>query len=62
LAAITTSVASSPTLAAARFAGAFRAGAGFNWDAENLKASLPKAQEFVSKEYRKGFEVVGLNG
>ncbi len=41
---------------------AYRAGAGFNWDAENLKASLPKAQEFVSKEYRKGFEVVGLNG
>ncbi len=39
---------------------AFRAGAGFQWDAENLKASLPKAQEYVSKEYRKGYEVVGL--
>jgi hypothetical protein len=41
---------------------AYRAGAGFTWDADNLKASLPKAQEFVTKEYRKGFEVVGLNG
>ena len=41
---------------------AFRAGAGFTWNAEQLKASLPRAQEYVSKEYRKGFEVVGLNG
>lgn len=39
---------------------AYRAGAGFKWNAEQLKASLPKAQEYVTKEYRKGFEVVGL--
>jgi len=39
---------------------AYRAQAGFTWDAANLRASLPQAQQFVSKEYRKGFEVVGL--
>lgn len=41
---------------------AFRAQAGFTWDAATLRAGSAPAQQFVSKEYRKGFEVVGLNG
>lgn len=40
---------------------AFRSGGKVAWDAEKLMASgNDKAQQYVSKEYRKGFEVVGL--
>ena len=40
---------------------AFRAGEKLIWDSANLKATnSTKAAEFVTKEYRKGFEVVGL--
>ncbi|MFO0264068.1 MAG: gfo/Idh/MocA family oxidoreductase, partial [Planctomycetota bacterium] len=40
---------------------AFRSGKKFEWDAAKLEAkNCPEAQAFVSKEYRKGFEVVGL--
>lgn len=40
---------------------AFRTGEKLTWDAANLKATnIAKADEFVNKEYRKGFEVVGL--
>lgn len=40
---------------------AFRTGQKITWDAEQLKATnAAKADEFVTKEYRKGFEVVGL--
>lgn len=41
---------------------AFRAGAKLDWDAAALKArNSSKADAFVTKEYRKGFEVVGLS-
>jgi predicted dehydrogenase len=37
---------------------AYRSGTGFAWDAANLKATdAPEANQFVSKEYRKGWEV-----
>ena len=40
---------------------AFRAGEKLDWDAAALKArNSSKADAFVTKEYRKGFEVVGL--
>lgn len=40
---------------------AFRTGEKIQWDAKNLKATnAPKAEEYVNKTYRKGFEVVGL--
>jgi len=40
---------------------AFRSGKKFEWDAQKLEAkNCPEAQAFISKEYRKGFEVVGL--
>lgn len=41
---------------------AFRAGEKLAWDAKNLKATnSAKADEFLNKSYRKGFEVVGLS-
>ncbi len=41
---------------------AYRSGSDIEWDAANLIAkNNERAQQFVSKEYRKGFEVVGLN-
>ena len=41
---------------------AFRAGAKLDWNATTLKASnSARADEFISKTYRKGFEVVGLS-
>lgn len=41
---------------------AFRTGEKLIWDAENLKATnTSKADEFLRKQYRKGFEVVGLS-
>ena len=37
----------------------YRSGKSFEWDAANLKTKgAPEAQQFVSKEYRKGWEVV----
>ncbi len=40
---------------------AFRSGEKLLWDAEKLKATnSAKAEEYISKVYRKGFEVVGL--
>lgn len=40
---------------------AYRAGEKLTWDAANLKATnSTKAAGFIHKEYRKGFEVVGL--
>ncbi len=36
---------------------AYRAGCKFSWDGPNLKADRPEAQEFISKEYRGGWEV-----
>ncbi|HEX5104720.1 MAG TPA: Gfo/Idh/MocA family oxidoreductase, partial [Pirellulaceae bacterium] len=40
---------------------AFRSGEKLAWDAQNLRATnTPKAEEFLHKKYRKGFEVVGL--
>jgi predicted dehydrogenase len=40
---------------------AYRSGGKIAWDAEKLIASgNDQAQQYVSKEYRKGFEVVGL--
>ena len=40
---------------------AFRAGEKLIWDAANLRASnSTRASGFIHKEYRKGFEVVGL--
>jgi predicted dehydrogenase len=42
---------------------AYRSGQKFQWDSENLKSpTTNKIDEFVTKEYRKGFEVVGLKG
>jgi predicted dehydrogenase len=38
---------------------AYRSGEPFRWDAANLKASTPKADALVRKEYRKGWEPVG---
>jgi predicted dehydrogenase len=41
---------------------AFRCGEKLTWDAENLKAAnSTKADEYLNKAYRKGFEVVGLS-
>jgi hypothetical protein len=40
---------------------AYRAGEPITWDAESLKAkNATRANDFVSKPYRKGFEVVGV--
>lgn len=39
---------------------AFRSGGKLQWDAEHLRAGTDRAQSFITKEYRKGFEVVGL--
>jgi hypothetical protein len=40
---------------------AFRSGEKITWDAEQLQATNhPQANEFVTKEYRRGFEMVGL--
>ena len=40
---------------------AFRSGQRVEWDAANLQASgAPDVERFVKKQYRKGFEVVGL--
>ena len=40
---------------------AFRSGEKVAWDAENLKATnSSRAEEFLTKKYRKGFEVVGV--
>jgi predicted dehydrogenase len=40
---------------------AFRSGCAFDWDAAHLKAvDCPAADEFVTKQYREGFEVVGI--
>lgn len=40
---------------------AFRSGQKLDWDSAALKArNSTKADEFISKDYRKGFEVVGL--
>lgn len=40
---------------------AFRSGKRITWDAANLKATnAPEAEAYVTKEYRKGWEVVGL--
>lgn len=36
---------------------AFRSGTKFGWDGANLKADNEKAQSFISKEYRSGWEV-----
>lgn len=39
---------------------AFRAGEKLTWDAKHLKATnTTKAEEFIRKEYRKGFELAG---
>lgn len=40
---------------------AFRTGKRITWDAANLKATnAPEADEYITKVYRKGWEVVGL--
>lgn len=40
---------------------AYRTGKRLDWDAENLKArGCPEADQFLGKDYRKGFEVIGL--
>jgi predicted dehydrogenase len=40
---------------------AYRCGQELAWDADKLRASnVPDAEQYVTKEYRKGFEVVGL--
>lgn len=40
---------------------AFRTGKRITWDAANLKATnAPEADAYITKEYRKGWEVVGL--
>jgi predicted dehydrogenase len=36
---------------------AYRGGKAFDWDAKKLKPSAPEAAPFVSKEYRKGWEL-----
>jgi predicted dehydrogenase len=36
---------------------AYRSGKSFNWDAAKLKPSAPEVEKFISKEYRKGWEV-----
>jgi hypothetical protein len=42
---------------------AFRSSSVIDWRADQLEAHKnPAAQRFISKEYRKGFEVVELNG
>ena len=35
----------------------YRSGKPFEWDAEKMKTSAPEAQKFLSKEYRKGWEL-----
>ena len=40
---------------------AMRAGGKFSWDADKLKAGSDKAQQYVTKKYRKGWEVVGVS-
>ncbi len=40
---------------------AMRAGGKFSWDADKLKAGSKEAQQYVSKKYRKGWEVVGVS-
>ena len=41
---------------------AYRAGQPLEWDAQRLMATnCPEAQRYVSKTYRRGFEVVGLS-
>jgi hypothetical protein len=41
---------------------AYRTGEKLEWDAVNLKAkNSTKADNFLTKEYRKGWEVVGLS-
>ena len=40
---------------------AFRTGKSLKWDAQSLKATnCPAADRYITKEYRKGFEVVGI--
>ena len=40
---------------------AFRTGQRIEWDAANLKVTnASDAEQYVKKEYRKGFEVVGI--
>lgn len=36
---------------------AYRSGTSFQWDAKNLKTDNEKAQQYVAKEYRSGWEV-----
>jgi hypothetical protein len=38
-----------------------RAGGKFDWDTEKLKASTKEAQQYVTKKYRKGWEVAGVS-
>lgn len=38
---------------------AYRSGKAFYWDAAKLKPSAPEAEKFISKEYRKGWEITG---
>ncbi|MDE0577263.1 MAG: Gfo/Idh/MocA family oxidoreductase [Opitutales bacterium] len=40
---------------------AMRAGGKFDWDTEKLKASTKEAQQYVTKKYRKGWEVAGVS-
>ena len=40
---------------------AMRAGGKFSWDSAKLKAGSEKAQQYVTKDYRKGWEVVGVS-
>ncbi len=40
---------------------AFRSGKTLKWDAEKMKTGVPEADAFVTKEYRKGWEVVGVS-
>jgi predicted dehydrogenase len=36
---------------------AYRSGSAFDWDAQKLQASVPKAQSFIRREYRKEWEI-----
>jgi predicted dehydrogenase len=38
---------------------AYRCGKQFEWDAAKLKPSVAEAEQFISKEYRKGWDVTG---
>jgi hypothetical protein len=41
---------------------AYRSGQKIEWDAANLRAkNTTAAENFITKEYRKGFEVAGLS-